>query len=56
MNQGEAGLRAESAASGLTNPTTCEMRKRFGAKRPMIQGEVGLRAEPRYIKAEKSCL
>ncbi|HZE22949.1 MAG TPA: hypothetical protein VE054_03070, partial [Blattabacteriaceae bacterium] len=36
----------EPAASRLTNPTTCEMPKRFGAKRQMIQGEAGLRAEP----------
>jgi len=31
-NQGEAGLRAEPAASGLTNPATKETHKRFGAK------------------------
>ncbi len=33
MIQGEAGLRAEPAAARLTNPTTCEIPKRFGAKR-----------------------
>jgi hypothetical protein len=33
MIQGEAGLRAEPAASGLTNLSTKEMHKRFGAKR-----------------------
>ena len=33
MIQGEADLRAEPAASRLTNPTTSEMPKRFGAKR-----------------------
>ena len=33
MIQGEAGLCAEPAASGLTNPATKEMNKRFGAKR-----------------------
>ncbi len=33
MIQGEADLRAEPAASGLTNPAAKEMHKRFGAKR-----------------------
>jgi hypothetical protein len=46
MIQGEAGLRAEPAASRLTNPTTCEMPKRFWSEATMIQGEAGLRAEP----------
>jgi hypothetical protein len=43
MIQGAAGLRAEPAASRLTNPTTSEMHKRFGAKRQKITVTLGHR-------------
>jgi hypothetical protein len=43
MIQGEAGLRAEPAASRLTNPTTGEMPKRF-ERSDKINGYVRSRA------------
>jgi hypothetical protein len=46
MNQGEDGLRAEPAASRLTNHQP-QARCRSGLSRSdKIQGEAGLRAEP----------
>src|SRR5689334_4103789 len=53
MIQGEAGLRAKPAASGLTSPATKEMPKRLWGDAPDDPGRARLRRQARGVRAKK---